>query len=335
MTTGPNTTESRHRTQLRRVVTTLVAGSTLVSLWSASPAAGQTCGERTAAFAAAFSAAFEALPNDLSVVPICPAEVGPGFADPKPLAQFSTLTAGQVTATSIAPDLVVLDVLVATEKNGGGEAYVDGLFSRLGPEADGGTVTLDGKVVRYINLPGGPAGYAYGAGPTVVIGYVKAPPGPPSSNYGALAARQAFTHVLAIATGAPLADIPPPADGLDQWPLARGRFTTPSDSGWIYFRTPTEKEGVYSYFCGIAPGGTLAGCDFVPDSAPEGTNQTIVDSTGARYVHSDTPTFTRDVDALPAGERLESGPAVCGATYQGAVTCRIGDHKFGTNGYLE
>ena len=51
----------------------------------------------------------------------------------------------------------------------------------------------------------------------------------------------------------------------------------------------------------------MAGCDFVPDSAPEGTNQTIVDSAGARYVHSDTPTFTRDVDALfgrrAAGER--------------------------------
>jgi len=271
----------------------------------------------------------------LSVVPICPADVGPGFGDPKPTAQFSTITAGQVTSTSNAPDLVLLNVLVATLEDGGGEAYVDGLFSRLGPEAQGGTVTLDQKVVRYINIPGGPAGYAYGAGPTVVVGYVTAPPGPPSSNYGAMGARQAYTHVLAIATGAPLPNIPPPANGLDQWPLARGRFTTPTDPGWIYFRTPTEKEGVYSYSCGIAPGGTLAGCDFVPDSAPEGTNQTIVDPTGARYVHSDIPTFTRDVDALPAGERLESGPAACGATYQGAVTCRIGDHKFGTNGYLE
>ncbi|HEX9833697.1 MAG TPA: hypothetical protein VGA66_11550 [Mycobacterium sp.] len=69
--------------------------------------------------------------------------------------------------------------------------------------------------------------------------------------------------------------------------------------------------------------------------APEGTNQTIVDSTGARYVHSNAPTFTHDVDALPAGERLENGPAACGSTYQGAVTCRIGDHKFVTNGVLE
>lgn len=315
----------------RGIATAVVTATTVFSLMTASPATGQDCAERTAAY----SAAFDGLPDDLSVVPICPAYVVPGFADPKPAAQFSTITAGQVTNTSIAPDLVVLDVLVATEEKGGAEAFVDGLFARLGPEADGGTVTLDGKVVRYINLPGGPAGYAYGAGPTVVVGYVQAPPGPPSSNYGALAARQAFTHVLGIATGAALPNIPPPADGLDQWPLARGQFTTPTDPGWIYFRTPLEKEGVYSYHCGIAPGGALAGCDFVPDSAPEGTNQTIVDASGARYVHSDTPTFTRDVDALPAGERLENGPAACGSTYQGAVTCRIGDHKFGTNGYLE
>ncbi|WP_099039280.1 hypothetical protein [Mycobacterium neglectum] len=309
----------------------LAAVTTAFSLVTASPAASQDCGERTAAFAAAF----DGLPKDLSVVPICSADIGPGFADPKPAAQFSTLTAGEITDTSLAPDVVVLDVLVATLEEGGGEAFVDGLFTRLGTDARGGTVIVDGRVVQYINVPGGPAGYAYGAGPTVVIGYVKAPPGPPSSNYGAMAARTAYTHVLAIATGTPLPDIPPPENGLDQWPLARGRFTTPTDPGWIYFRTPLEKDGVYSYFCGIAPGGTLAGCDFVPASAPEGTNQTIIDSTGARYVHSDTPTFTRDVDALPAGERLEIGPAACGSTYQGAVTCRIGDHKFGTNGYLE
>ena len=207
---------------------------------TASPAAGQNCGERTAAF----SAAFDGLPKDLSVVPICPAGIGPGFADPKPAAQFSTLTAGEVTDTSISPDLVALDVLVATLEDGGGEAFVDGLFSRLGADARGGTVTLDGKLVQYINVPGGPTGYAYGAGPTVVIGYVKAPSGPPSSNYGAMDARTAYTEVLAIATGAPLPDIPPPANGLDQWPLARGRFTAPTDPGWIYFRTPTEKEGV-------------------------------------------------------------------------------------------
>jgi hypothetical protein len=318
-------------TCLRSVGAVLAAVPAGLSLWSASPAAGQNCSDPTPAF----SAAFEGLPNDLSVIPICPADVGPGFADPKPTAQFSSLAAGQVTDTSLSPDVVVLDVLVGNLEKGGGEAYVDGLFSRLGPDARGGSVTLDGKTVQYINVPGGPAGYAYGAGDSVVIGYVKAPAGPPSSNYGALSARDAYTRILAIASGAPLPDIPPPANGLDQWPLARGRFTTPTDPGWIYFRTPTEKEGVYSFSCGIAPGGTLAGCDFVPGDAPEGTNQTIVDAAGARYVHSDTPTFTRDVDALWAGERLESGPAACGSTYQGAVTCRIGDHKFGTNGYLE
>jgi hypothetical protein len=310
------------RSRVMEVGGLLTAVAIVVSLWSAAPAVSQGCGERTAAF----SAAFDGLPSYLSVVPICPSDVGPGFGGPKVDAQFSTLAAGQVTDTSISPDVVVLDVLVATLEKGGGEGYVD---------ARGGTVTLDGKVVQYINVPGGPAGYAYGAGQTVVIGYVTAPPGPPSSNYGAMGARTAYTKVLALATGAPLPDIPPPANGLDQWPLARGRFTTPTDPGWIYFRTPTEKEGVYSYFCGIAPGGTLAGCDFVPESAPEGANQTIVDSTGARYVHSDIPIFTRDVDALPAGERLENGPAACGSTYQGAVTCRIGEHMFVTNGFLQ
>ena len=309
----------------------LAAVATGVSLWSASPAGGQDCGELTPAF----SAAFGGLPNDLSVIPVCPADVGPGFNDPKPAAQFSTLTAGQVTDTSLSPDVVVLNVLVGTLEKGGGEAYVDGMLSRLGPDARGGIVTLDGKPVQYINLPGGPAGYAYGTGDTVVVGYVAAPPGPPSNNYGALSARDAYTRILAIATGAPLPDIPPPANGLDQWPLARGHFTTPTDPGWIFFRTPTEKGGVDSFSCGIAPGGILAGCDFVPADAPEGTNQTIVDATGARYVHSDARTFTRDVDALWAGERLENGPAACGSTYQGAVTCRIGDHRFGTNGYLQ
>lgn len=305
----------------------LAAAATVLALWSAAPAAGQDCDTQTTAF----SAAFEGLPNDLNVVPICPADMGAGFDDVD--AQSSTPTAGRVTDTGMSPDMVILDVLVATLEDG--EGYVDGLFSRLGPDARGGDVTLDGKPVQYINVPGGPTGYAYGAGQTVVVGYVKAPPGPPSSNYGALAARDAYTRILAIATGSPLPDIPPPANGLDQWPLARGHFTTPTDPGWVYFRTPTEKAGVDSYSCGIAPGGGLAGCDFVPDSAPEGTNQTIVDASGARYVHSETATFTRDVDALPAGERLENGPAACGSTYQGAVTCRIGDHKFVTNGFLE
>jgi hypothetical protein len=333
MIAGPRNTGTilRPRNHVFALVGIVLAAVPTVSLVTAIPAAGQNCGGRTAAF----SAAFDGLPKDLSVVPVCPADIGPGFADPKPTVQFSTLTAGEITDTSISPDVVALDVLVATLDEGGGEAFVDGLFSRLGADARGGTVTLDGKLVQYINVPGGPTGYAYGAGPTVVVGYVKAPPGPPSSNYGAMAARTAYTHVLAIATGAPLPDIPPPANSLDQWPLARGHYSSPTDPGWIYFRTPTEKEGVYTYSCGIAPGGTQAGCDFVPENAPEGTNQTIVDSAGARYIQSDTPTFTRDVDALPAGERLENGPAACGSTYQSAVTCRIGGHKFITNGFLE
>jgi hypothetical protein len=310
----------------------ITAAATVLALWSASPADGADCGERTDAF----SAAFDGLPNALSVVPICPADVGPGLAGPEVSAQFATLTAGDVTDTISSPDELVLGVLVGTLKDSSGEAFVDGVFSRLGPEARGGTVTLDGKLVQYLNVPGGPSGYAYGAGPTVVLGYVKAPLDSAFNNLGAASARQAYTRILAAATGAPLPNIPPPANGLDQWPLARGRYTTPSDPGWIYFRTPVEKPGIYNYYCGIAPGGTMAGCDFVPKPmAPDGTNQTIVDSSGARYVHTDTPTFSRDVDSLRAGERLENGAAACGMTYQGSVTCRIGEHMFVTNGVLD
>ncbi|BBX03815.1 hypothetical protein [Mycolicibacterium moriokaense] len=108
---------------------------------------------------AAFTAAFDGLPNDLIVVPICPADMGAGFED----AQFSALTAGRVTDSGMSPDMVVLDVLVGTLE-GDGEGYVDLLFSRLGPDAQGGSVTLDAKPVQYINVPGGPVGYAYGAG---------------------------------------------------------------------------------------------------------------------------------------------------------------------------
>lgn len=85
---------------LRSIGAVLTIAATALSLWSASPAAGQNCGEQSAAF----TAVFDGLPEDLSVVPVCPADIGPGFADPKPTAQFSTLTAGQVTDTGISPD---------------------------------------------------------------------------------------------------------------------------------------------------------------------------------------------------------------------------------------
>ncbi len=85
--------------------------------------------------------------------------------------------------------------------------------------------------------------------------------------------------------------------------------------------------------CGIAHDGTMAGCDLVPsNSAPAGTNQTVLDGSGpAHYIHSDTTTFTRDVDVLTEGHRLENGPAVCWMGYQGSVHCEIGEHGFTVN----
>jgi hypothetical protein len=41
--------------------------------------------------------------------------------------------------------------------------------------------------------------------------------------------------------------------------------------------------------------------------------------THAEYRHSDTA-FTRDVDVLPAGQRLQNWGASCGVGYQGTVT---------------
>ena len=64
-------------------------------------------------------------------------------------------------------------------------------------------------------------------------------------------------------------------------------------------------------------------------NVPSGANQTVVDASApARYVHSDTPTFTRDVDVLREGHRLDNGDATCGMGYQGTVRCVIGEHSF-------
>jgi hypothetical protein len=74
----------------------------------------------------------------------------------------------------------------------------------------------------------------------------------------------------------------------------------------------------------------------VPDNAPAGSNQTVVDgSDPAHYIHSDTTTFTRVVDVLPEGHRLENGVAVYWSGYQLAARCDIGEHSFNTNGTLK
>jgi hypothetical protein len=132
---------------------------------------------------------------------------------------------------------------------------------------------------------------------------------------------------LALAA-APSAGAQPPsgADDIDGYPTAHGSFSSaaPGDFYWTFFKTPDGRH------CGIGPNGGPVGCDAVPTDAPAGTNQTVVNSWGpADYRHSDNARFTRDVDVLPEGQRLENWGASCGVGYQGTVTCKTyGQHGF-------
>lgn len=131
--------------------------------------------------------------------------------------------------------------------------------------------------------------------------------------------------VLALAT-APSAAAEPPlgADTIDSYPIAVGNYSSPTDFYGVFFRTPDGRH------CGIGPNGGPVGCDAVPFDAPPGTNQTVVTSgVPAQYRVSDTESFTRDVDVLPEGHRLENWGASCGVGYQGTVTCKTyGRHGF-------
>lgn len=135
----------------------------------------------------------------------------------------------------------------------------------------------------------------------------------------------AAVAALALAT-APRAAAEPPAgvDDIENYPIAQGRYTTPTDFYFVYFKTPDGRS------CGIGPNGGPVGCDAVPLDAPEGTNQTVVNAWGpAEYQHSDAASFTRDVDLLPEGYRLENWGASCGIGKQGTVTCKTyNDHGF-------
>jgi hypothetical protein len=55
-------------------------------------------------------------------------------------------------------------------------------------------------------------------------------------------------------------------------------------------------------------------------------------SAPAHYIHSDTKTFTRDIDELIPGHRIANGAAVCWRGYQGTIHCEVGEHSFSTNG---
>ena len=91
----------------------------------------------------------------------------------------------------------------------------------------------------------------------------------------------------------------------------------------MYFRTPDGR----SWDRTERRAGRL---DTVPLDAPAETKQSVVNSWGpAEYRGSNTTTFTRDVDVLPEGHRLENWGASCGVGNQGTLTCRTYDeHGF-------
>jgi hypothetical protein len=266
------------------------------------------------------------LPRHFAVREICAADVGPGLASAEDVAELSDLAAGEVTETYSSPDSEELKALVGTVKSGNGDAFVDAFLSRVG-EVRNDTVTLGGRTVRYFNTPNG-EGYAYADGPTVFIGYI--PPKGDRTETQEIG-KELFTRILLAATGAPIPadDLTHPKNGIDSYSPGRGRYTTADDPGWIFFKTETVK-GVPGYACGIGPNGTVAGCDIVPaKDVPNGANQTVVNASApARYAHSDTPTFTRNVDVLLPGRRLDNADATCGVGYQGTVHCVIGEHSF-------
>lgn len=270
------------------------------------------------------SAFTDHLPREFMVKEICAAEVGPGLEDVDALSDHA---AAEVVITSHSPDDVALTALMGAAASGDGTAFVDGFLTQIG-EKRRDTVTLADRPVRYFNTSAG-EGYAFADGPTVVIGFIPPREGgrDPASNQEP--AKEVFTRVLAAATGAPIAVDERPDTDTESYPPGRGRYTTPQDPGWVFFKTESVK-GIPSEHCGISPDGAVAGCDLVPTTeAPAGVNQTVVDGSGpARYATSPTPTFTRDVDVLLAGHRIDHGAASCAVGYQGTVNCRIGEHGF-------
>ncbi|MGB5798358.1 MAG: hypothetical protein WBH51_21530 [Mycolicibacter algericus] len=132
--------------------------------------------------------------------------------------------------------------------------------------------------------------------------------------------------VLAVGLApATRAEPPPGAGAVDSYPIAAGRYSSPGDFYWVFFKTPDGRS------CGIGPNGGPIGCDAVPMDAPAGANQTVIEVGGvpASYRRAETASFTRDVDVLPQGYRLENWGSRCAVGYQGTVTCQgYGSHGF-------
>ncbi len=121
---------------------------------------------------------------------------------------------------------------------------------------------------------------------------------------------------LALSATPPAHTDPPPVEDIRSYPVAAGNYTTPNDFYFVFFKTPDGRS------CGIGPNGGPVGCDSVPADAPPGTNQTVVNTWApAEYRHSDIASFTREVDVLPEGHRLENWGATCAVAHQGTVHC--------------
>ncbi|CDO08597.1 hypothetical protein BN977_03416 [Mycolicibacterium cosmeticum] len=126
--------------------------------------------------------------------------------------------------------------------------------------------------------------------------------------------------------GAAAAQPPAGADAVDGYPLAQGNYSSPDadDFAWVFFKTPDGRG------CGIGPNGGPVGCDAVPYDVT-GFDQTVVEpGAPAGYRQSGPRTFTRDVDVLPEGHRLQNWGAGCGVGHQGTVTC----HTYGEHGFV-
>jgi len=115
-----------------------------------------TCAARgsTPAASAGPISVFSELPG-FTVTEIGPADVDPAVAG----AEFNDLTAGIVSQNG-AP---VLRVLAGHVKSGNGDAFVHTYLEKLSAQT---------RVVTHFNVPLAAEGYAYAAGPTVVIAYV-------------------------------------------------------------------------------------------------------------------------------------------------------------------
>jgi hypothetical protein len=266
-------------------------------------------------------------------MPIEPGAAGPGSAGPA-IANLCDVAAAEFQPSNSylgGDHYTAVKVFAGTANSGNGQAFIDAFLSGLGADAANGTVQMDGRTVQSFVTSSGD-GLAYAAGPTAIIGYV-VPSNTIANGLDPAAtqesAKAAYTRIIARADGKPLSDKLFPGTGTESYPLGRGRYTTPTDPGWVYFKTDDVK-GATPIHCGIAPGGTMAGCDMAPSgNSPAGSNQTVVDgSAPAHYSQSDTKTFTRDVDVLMPGHRLENGAAVCWINYQRPVRCEVGAHSF-------